>query len=88
MQRLGVPYSDAMIESASADAMGQAAPDSGLAAGVAERYGDQTNIRAFDGEPGRLTEMDALVAYLQILGKLTDAAHATDAVETGSTQEE
>ena len=88
MQRLGVPYSDAMIESASADAMGQAAPDSGLAAGVAERYGDQTNIRAFDGEPGRLTEMDALVAYLQILGRLTNAAHATDAVETGSTRDE
>ena len=27
--------------------------------------------------PGELTEMDALVAYLQILGRLTDAAHKT-----------
>ncbi len=86
MQRLGVPYTDEMIENATADAMGQAAPDSGYAAGVAERYGEATNIRVFDGEPGRLTEMDALVAYLQILGRLTDAAHATDAVETGAVE--
>ena len=40
-----------------------------------QRYGAATNVRAFDGKPGELTEMDALVAYLQILGKLTDAAH-------------
>jgi cytochrome c oxidase cbb3-type subunit 2 len=32
-------------------------------------------VRAFDGQPDRLTEMDALVAYLQILGRLTDAAY-------------
>jgi cytochrome c oxidase cbb3-type subunit 2 len=31
-------------------------------------------VRAFDGAPGELTEMDALVAYLQVLGHLTDAA--------------
>ena len=29
-------------------------------------------MRAFDGDFGLLTEMDALVAYLQILGELTD----------------
>ena len=34
-----------------------------------------TKVRSFDGRPGELTEMDALVAYLQILGRLTDAAH-------------
>ena len=43
--------------------------------GSTKRYGAATNVRAFDGKPGELTEMDALVAYLQILGKLTDAAH-------------
>ena len=26
----------------------------------------------FDGQPGRVTEMDALVAYLQILGRMVD----------------
>ena len=42
-----------------------------------ERYGEDTHVRAFDGDPGRVTEMDALVAYLQILGGLTDAADIT-----------
>ena len=60
-----------------ADAYGQATPDSPLAEGVAKRYGEATNVRAFDGAPGELTEMDALVAYLQILGRLTDAANKT-----------
>jgi cytochrome c oxidase cbb3-type subunit 2 len=72
---VGVPYTEAMIANASADAYGQAAPDSAAAEGVAERYGKATTVRAFDGEPERLTEMDALVSYLQILGRLTDAAH-------------
>jgi cytochrome c oxidase cbb3-type subunit 2 len=48
---------------------------------VAERYGEATTIRVFDGDPARITEMDALVAYLQILGRLTDAAHQSAAVE-------
>lgn len=72
---VGVPYTDAQIANASKDAYGQADPDSDDAPGVTQRYGKATNIRAFDGEPGRLTEMDALVAYLQVLGRLTDAAH-------------
>ena len=83
MSRVGVPYTQAMIDNAPADAFGQAAPDSAFAAGVGERYGEATNIRAFDGDPSRVTEMDALVAYLQILGKLTDAATAkTEATST------
>ena len=72
---VGVPYSDAMIANARADAYGQASPDSPQASGVSERYGKATNIQVFDGVAGRLTEMDALVAYLQVLGRLTDAAH-------------
>ena len=72
---LGVPYTQAMIENAVADARGQANPDGMEAAGVSERYGEKTNMRAFDGNPGLLTEMDALVAYLQIVGQLTQAAH-------------
>ena len=74
-RRVGVPYTDDMIANAAADAYGQAAPDSPLADGVAKRYGKATTVRAFDGKPNDLTEMDALVAYLQILGRLTDAAH-------------
>jgi cytochrome c oxidase cbb3-type subunit 2 len=74
MRAVGVPYSDDMIANAAADAYGQAAPDSSYAEGVVKRYGQATNVRAFDGAPGHLTEMDALVAYLQVLGRLTDVA--------------
>jgi cytochrome c oxidase cbb3-type subunit 2 len=72
---VGVPYTDDMIANARADAYGQASPDSPLAEGVSKRYGEATTVRVFDGRPDELTEMDALVAYLQILGRLTDAAH-------------
>ncbi|MGN6308403.1 MAG: cytochrome-c oxidase, cbb3-type subunit II [Xanthobacteraceae bacterium] len=72
---VGVPYTDDMIANAAADAYAQAAPDSPAADGVTKRYGKATTVRAFDGKPTDLTEMDALVAYLQILGRLTDAAH-------------
>jgi cytochrome c oxidase cbb3-type subunit II len=71
---VGVPYTDDMIANAASDAAGQAAPDSPLAEGVTKRYGKATTVRAFDGRPNQLTEMDALVAYLQVLGRLTDAA--------------
>jgi len=71
---VGVPYTDDMIANAAIDALGQAAPDSPLADGVTKRYGKATTVRAFDGRPNQLTEMDALVAYLQVLGRLTDAA--------------
>jgi len=74
---VGVPYTDAQIENAARDATGQAQPDTERADGVFERYGDATNIRVFDGRTDRLTEMDALVAYLQILGGLTDLAAET-----------
>src|SRR5690554_1727923 len=72
---LGVPNTEEMIEQAVRDAYGQSNPDSDVATGVAERYGEAANIRAFDGDPNRLTEMDAMVAYLQVLGRLTSAAY-------------
>lgn len=75
MRAVGVPYSDEMIDNATADALGQSTPDTSNADGVSERYGEETNIRAFDGDMSRITELDALVAYLQILGRLTDAAY-------------
>lgn len=68
---VGVPYSKEQIENAPADAFAQASPE-GDAAGLIERYGEATRIGAFDGDTRRVTEMDAMVAYLQVLGKLTD----------------
>ena len=72
MRAVGVPYSDEMIASASADALGQALPDTDRADGVFDRYGEETAVRLFDGSADRVSEMDALVAYLQVLGRLTD----------------
>ena len=83
LRKVGVPYTDDMIVNARWDAYGQAAPDTPYAEGVTKRYGEATNVRAFDGKPGELTELDALVAYLQILGKLTDAAHKPVAAAGG-----
>ena len=72
LRAVGVPYTDDMIARASDDAIGQARPFTDRADGVAERYGEETAVRVFDGRIDRVTEMDALVAYLQILGKLSD----------------
>jgi cytochrome c oxidase cbb3-type subunit II len=68
--RVGVPYSDEMIENAAADIMAQANPDLD-GAGMVERY-PKAVVANFDGNAGRVTEMDALVAYLQMLGTLVD----------------
>jgi len=82
LARLGVPYDDAMIENARADALAQSRPNSDGTDGVRDRYGEDIAVRAFDGNPDRLTEMDAIVAYLQSLGTLTDAAHRIMSEET------
>ncbi|KIT16111.1 cytochrome-c oxidase, cbb3-type subunit II [Jannaschia aquimarina] len=66
----GVPYTDEMIVNARADFIAQADPNGDWDA-VIERYpGAQT--RDFDGNPNAVTEMDALIAYLQMLGTLVD----------------
>lgn len=67
---VGVPYTDEMVENAYADMRAQADPDSDYD-GLLERYGENVNVRNFDGKP-ELTEMDALVAYLQVLGTMVD----------------
>ena len=68
---VGVPYTDAMIENAYNDAMAQAHPETD-GTGLTERYGKKVNQRDFDGQPQFVSEMDALVAYLQVLGTLAD----------------
>ena len=71
---LGVPYSDAMIESAVADAQTQGTAEPAGAEALLARY-PKANIRAFTetgAAVGRLTEADALIAYLQSLGSAVD----------------
>jgi len=66
---VGVPYTDEMIANAQADFTVQADPDGDWDAMVA-RY-PKAVISNFDSAPG-ISEMDALVAYLQMLGTLVD----------------
>jgi cytochrome c oxidase cbb3-type subunit 2 len=70
-RRVGVPYDGAMIDNAVADAMAQA-DEFAAPTGLRKRYGAKINQRDFDGDPDRLTEMDALIAYLQMLGAGVD----------------
>lgn len=68
---VGVPYTDDMIANAYSDAVAQASPDSDDVEGFEGRYKTAV-VRDFDGDPTRLTEMDALIAYLQMLGTTVD----------------
>lgn len=68
---LGVPYTPDMIASVAADVATQATTDSPDAADLAKRY-SKAQARDFDGNPARVTEADALIAYLQLLGTQVD----------------
>jgi cytochrome c oxidase cbb3-type subunit II len=74
LSETGVPYDKATIAAANDDLAAQANPDADTAA-LLKRY-PKAQVRDFDGDPSRLTEMDALVAYLQMLGTLVDVKSA------------
>lgn len=67
LRKIGTPYTDEMIQNAVSDAVIQASGDR-ESDGIQKRYGGKVNVRDFDGNPNRVSEMDALVAYLQVLG--------------------
>ncbi len=68
---VGVPYTAEQIANAKKDLADQASASSD-ASGLAKRYGNKVPKDDFDGQADRLTELDALVAYLQMLGTLVD----------------
>jgi cytochrome c oxidase cbb3-type subunit 2 len=68
---LGVPYTAEMIGKAKDDVKAQATTDAPEAADLVKRY-PKALARDYDGNPGRITEADALIAYLQTLGTLVD----------------
>ena len=74
---VGVPYTDEMHANAEADMKAQADPNADTS-GIEARY-PKAKIGDFDGDPTKLTEMDALVAYLQMLGTLVDFSTYDDA---------
>ena len=73
----GVPYTPEMIERAPDDVLAQAGGDLDVEAmkadyaAIAGREGGVL-VRDFDGQPGEPSEMDALIAYLQVLGTMVD----------------
>jgi cytochrome c oxidase cbb3-type subunit 2 len=66
---LGVPYGADMIANAQADARAQASAEASDE--LLKRY-PKAQARDYDGKPDRLSEADALIAYLQMLGTLVD----------------
>jgi cytochrome c oxidase cbb3-type subunit 2 len=82
LRMVGVPYTDKDVEMALADLKAQADPEAD-AGDLATRY-PKAQIRDFDGDPSRLTEMDALVAYLQVLGTMVDVNGAAAQEELAS----
>lgn len=87
LQIIGVPYTDEMIEMARFDAYAQASDESDYHDGLETRY-PKAQYRNFDGQVST-TEMDALIAYLQVLGTLAElkeyhVAPATIAQEAGN----
>ena len=74
---VGVPYTDEMLANAKADLKAQADPNADTS-GLLARY-PKAKVGDFDGDATKLTEMDALVAYLQMLGTLVDFSTYDDA---------
>jgi cytochrome c oxidase cbb3-type subunit 2 len=70
LKRTGVPYTEESIEKADADLRVQADANAD-ATDLQKRY-PKAQVRDYDGNPGKTTEMDALVAYLQMLGTHVD----------------
>ncbi len=74
LKRVGVPYTQEMIDKAQQDLVAQITPDSRVAREFMKRY-PKAKVSKFDGKPGlEPSELDALVAYLQMLGTLVDFA--------------
>ena len=70
--RVGVPYTQDHIKNAERDTYNQADYEAEYEDDLYERYGENVNVRDFDGNKEMVSEMDALVAYLQMLGTLVD----------------
>jgi cytochrome c oxidase cbb3-type subunit 2 len=68
---LGVPYDEDMLKKAESDIRTQANADDPNTADLAKRY-PNAQSRNFDGNPQKVTEADALIAYLQMLGTQVD----------------
>lgn len=80
LRKIGVPYDYDMIQNAVSDSVIQASNDRDDTA-FRKRYGAKTSVGDFDNNPNKVSEMDALVAYLQVLGTMVDFA-SFEAIDT------
>ncbi|MGE5261589.1 MAG: cbb3-type cytochrome c oxidase subunit II, partial [Actinomycetota bacterium] len=69
----GVPYTDDDINDAKADIQRQVDPNAEGLKDFLARY-PKAQVRQFDGDPRYISEADAVIAYLQMLGTLVNFA--------------
>jgi cytochrome c oxidase cbb3-type subunit II len=72
LQRVGVPYTKDQVAHAKDDLDMQLDAFAGETSPLKKRYGPKVQQRDFDGNPDKVSEMDALIAYLQVLGTMVD----------------
>ena len=70
-REIGTPYTDEMMANVMADLKAQVSPDTPEAAALLKRY-TKAAVRKFNPASADITEGDAVVAYLQMLGTLVD----------------
>ena len=79
LKRVGVPYSQSQEEyDANVEQFGQSVADKLHVSNATQVLEDQAGAEDWDGKPGQITEMDALVAYLQVLGTMVDFSKYED----------
>lgn len=74
LRAVGVPYTDEMIASARADLVAQINPDSRGARALRDRYPKAKAVKIEGKSTGEPTELEALIAYMQVLGTMVDFA--------------
>jgi cytochrome c oxidase cbb3-type subunit 2 len=72
LRTVGVPYTDEQIRNAKTDLEAQDSDTPSTVTEFKKRWGSGVAMRKFDGQPEQITEMDALIAYLQVLGTMVD----------------
>lgn len=85
LSMVGVPYTDDMIADATADMIAQATPEADID-GLLKRY-PKVATGDLDGDPTRITKMDALIAYLQSMGRMVDFTTYRPELANGATTE-
>jgi cytochrome c oxidase cbb3-type subunit 2 len=70
-REVGVPYTDDMMANIMTDLKAQVSPDTSEATALLKRY-PKAVVRKFNPATPDITEGDAVVAYLQMLGTLVD----------------